>query len=87
MIQRPTRMRSEKTELLRVSFGTSTSMTSRAEDYQGHREDALQKAYPTGRKKSFTAQIIINHAQARDGEKIDNMQQALDRAAANGAVK
>uniref|UniRef100_UPI0025F6C8A3 sirohydrochlorin cobaltochelatase n=1 Tax=uncultured Gemmiger sp. TaxID=1623490 RepID=UPI0025F6C8A3 len=32
----------------------------------------------------FTAQIIINHVQARDGEKIDNMQQALDRAVANG---
>ena len=29
-------------------------------------------------------QIIINHVQARDGEKIDNMQQALDRAVANG---
>jgi len=29
-------------------------------------------------------QIIINHVQARDGEKIDNMQQAMDRAVANG---
>ena len=33
---------------------------------------------------SFNAQIIINHIQARDGEKIDNMEQALERAVANG---
>ncbi len=35
-------------------------------------------------RRAFTAQIIINHIQARDGEKIDNMEQALDRAVANG---
>ena len=35
-------------------------------------------------RRAFTAQIIINHVQARDGEKIDNMQQAMDRAVANG---
>ncbi|MDD3797470.1 MAG: sirohydrochlorin cobaltochelatase, partial [Lachnospiraceae bacterium] len=35
-------------------------------------------------RRAFTAQIIINHVQARDGEKIDNMDQALERAAANG---
>ena len=35
-------------------------------------------------RRAFTAQIIINHVQARDGEQIDNMQQALDRAVANG---
>ena len=35
-------------------------------------------------RRAFTAQIIINHVQARDGEAIDNMEQALDRAAANG---
>ena len=33
---------------------------------------------------SFTAQIIINHVQARDGEKIDNVDQALERAVDNG---
>ncbi len=42
-------------------------------------------AYPDWSvRRAFTAQIIINHVQARDGEKIDNMQQALDRAVANG---
>ena len=70
-------------ELLVVSFGTSFN-DSRAEDIKGI-EDALQEAYPDWAvRRAFTAQIIINHVQARDGEKIDNMQQALDRAAANG---
>ena len=36
------------------------------------------------RAADITAQIIINHVQARDGEKIDNMDQALERAVANG---
>ena len=48
-------------------------------------EDALQEAYPDWSvRRAFTAQIIINHVQARDGEKIDNVQQALDRAVENG---
>ena len=70
-------------ELLVVSFGTSFN-GSRAADIKGI-EDALQAAYPDWSvRRAFTAQIIINHVQARDGEKIDNMQQALDRAVANG---
>ena len=70
-------------ELLVVSFGTSFN-DSRAEDIKGI-EDALAEAYPDWSvRRAFTAQIIINHVQARDGEKIDNMQQALDRAVANG---
>ena len=70
-------------ELLVVSFGTSFN-DSRAEDVKGI-EDALAAAYPDWSvRRAFTAQIIINHVQARDGEAIDNMQQALDRAVANG---
>ncbi|MBU5434972.1 sirohydrochlorin cobaltochelatase [Pseudoflavonifractor sp. MSJ-37] len=70
-------------ELLVVSFGTSFN-DSRAADIKGI-EDALQAAYPDWSvRRAFTAQIIINHVQARDGEAIDNMQQALDRAVANG---
>ncbi len=70
-------------ELLVVSFGTSFN-NSRAADIKGI-EDALQAAYPDWSvRRAFTAQIIINHVQARDGEKIDNMEQALDRAVANG---
>ena len=70
-------------ELLVVSFGTSFN-DSRVKDIKGV-EDALQAAYPDWSvRRAFTAQIIINHVQARDGEKIDNMQQAMDRAVANG---
>ena len=70
-------------ELLVVSFGTSFN-DSRVADIKGI-EDALQEANPDWSvRRAFTAQIIINHLQARDGEKIDNMNQALDRAVANG---
>ena len=70
-------------ELLVVSFGTSYN-DSRVEDIKSI-EDALAEAYPDWSvRRAFTAQIIINHIQARDGEIIDNMQQALDRAVENG---
>ena len=70
-------------EILVVSFGTSFN-DSRAADIKGI-EDAIQAAYPDWSvRRAFTAQIIINHVQARDGEKIDNMEQALERAVANG---
>ena len=70
-------------ELLVVSFGTSFN-DSRAEDIGGI-EKALQEAYPDWSvRRAFTAQIIINHVLARDGERIDNVEQALERAAANG---
>lgn len=70
-------------EILVVSFGTSFN-NSRAADIKGI-EDALQAAYPDWSvRRAFTAQIIINHVQARDGEKIDNVNQALERAVNNG---
>ncbi|MGN1014635.1 MAG: sirohydrochlorin cobaltochelatase [Butyricicoccus sp.] len=70
-------------EILVASFGTSFN-DSRVSDIGGI-EKALQEAYPDWSvRRAFTAQIIINHIQARDGEKIDNMQQALERAVDNG---
>lgn len=70
-------------ELLVVSFGTSFN-DSRVSDIGGV-EKALQEANPDWSvRRAFTAQIIINHIQARDGEKIDNVEQALDRAVSNG---
>ncbi len=70
-------------ELLVVSFGTSFN-GSRVDDIKAI-EDALQAAFPDWSvRRAFTAQIIINHIQARDGEKIDNVEQALERAVANG---
>lgn len=69
-------------ELLVVSFGTSFN-DSRAEDIGGI-ETALQEAYPDWSvRRAFTSQIIINHIQARDGVKIDNVEQALQRAVEN----
>ena len=70
-------------ELLVVSFGTSFN-DSRVADIKGI-EDALQAANPDWSvRRAFTAQIIINHIQARDDEHIDNMDQALERAVNNG---
>ena len=70
-------------EILVVSFGTSFN-DSRATDIGGI-EKAVQAAYPDWSvRRAFTAQIIINHVQARDGEKIDNVDQALQRAVDNG---
>ncbi|MCR5507982.1 MAG: sirohydrochlorin cobaltochelatase [Lachnospiraceae bacterium] len=70
-------------EILVVSFGTSFN-DSRTEDIGGI-EKAVADANPEWAvRRAFTSQIIINHIQARDGEKIDNMDQALERAVENG---
>ena len=70
-------------EILVVSFGTSFN-DSRVDDIKGI-EDAIQAANPDWSvRRAFTAQIIINHVQARDGEFIDNVDQALERAVTNG---
>ena len=69
-------------EILVVSFGTSFN-DSRTNDIGGI-EKAIQKAFPTfSVRRAFTSQIIINHVQARDGVKIDNVDQALERAINN----
>lgn len=70
-------------EILVVSFGTSFN-DSRAKDIKGI-EDAIAAANPGWSvRRAFTAQIIINHVQARDEEFIDNVDQALQRAVDNG---
>ena len=70
-------------EILVVSFGTSYN-GSRVADIKGI-EDAIAAAFPDWAvRRAFTAQIIINHVQARDGEFIDNVDQALERAVENG---
>ncbi len=70
-------------EILVVSFGTSFN-DSRAKDIGGI-EKAIAAAYPDWSvRRAFTAQIIINHVQAREDAPIDNMEQALERAVANG---
>ena len=70
-------------ELLVVSFGTSFNDSRRLTI--GAIESALEKAFPEyAVRRGFTSQIIINHIAKRDGEIIDNMQEALDRAVDNG---
>ena len=73
-------------ELLVVSFGTSFN-DNRAATI-GAIEKALADAYPGySVRRAFTAQIIINHIQSRDGYRIDNVEQAMERAVANGVKK
>ena len=71
------------TELLVVSFGTSYNDSRR--ETIGAIEKAMQKAFPDyAVRRGFTSQIIIDHVKDRDGEVIDNVGEALDRAVANG---
>lgn len=71
------------TELLVVSFGTSYNDNRR--ETIGAIEKAMQKAFPDyAVRRGFTSQIIIDHVNKRDGEKIDNVTEALDRAVDNG---
>ena len=70
-------------EILVVSFGTSFN-DSRAQDIGGV-EKAIAAAFPDWSvRRAFTSQIIMNHVLARDGEEIDNVEQALERAVSNG---
>ncbi|MCI8878781.1 MAG: hypothetical protein HFF78_07395, partial [Oscillospiraceae bacterium] len=70
-------------ELLVVSFGTSFN-DSRVATI-GAVEEAMEKAFPDySVRRGFTANIIIEHIQRRDGEVIDDVDEALDRAKANG---
>lgn len=72
-----------ETELLVVSFGTSFNDNRRLTI--GAIEEAMEKAFSDySVRRGFTAQIVIDHIQRRDGEVIDNMTQALDRAVDNG---
>lgn len=72
-----------ETELLVVSFGTSFNDNRRLTI--GAIEEAMEQAFPDWSvRRGFTAQIVIDHIQRRDGEVIDNVGQALDRAVDNG---
>ena len=69
-------------ELLVVSFGTSFNDSRRLTI--GAAEEALEKAWPDySVRRAFTSQIIIDHVKKRDGEVIDNLEEALDRAVNN----
>ncbi|MBR1863956.1 MAG: sirohydrochlorin cobaltochelatase [Ruminococcus sp.] len=70
-------------ELLVVSFGTSFNDSRRLTI--GAIEDALEGAFPEySVRRGFTANIIIDHVNRRDGILIDDVDVALDRAVDNG---
>ena len=70
-------------ELLVASFGTSFNDNRRLTI--GAIENAMEKAFQDySVRRGFTAQIIIDHVERRDGIHIDNMDEALDRAINNG---
>ena len=70
-------------ELLVVSFGTSFNDSRRLTI--GAIEKDLQQAFPDySVRRAFTSQIIIDHVKKRDGEVIDNVSEALNRAMDNG---
>lgn len=70
-------------ELLVVSFGTSFNDSRRLTI--GAIEGALDDAFPDyDVRRGFTANIIIDHVQSRDGILIDDVDAALNRAVDNG---
>ncbi len=72
-----------ETAILVVSFGTSYNESRDATI--GATEQAIQAAFPQYEvRRAFTSQIIIDKLAERDGLEIDNVTQALDRAAADG---
>lgn len=73
-------------ELLVVSFGTSFNDSRRLTI--GGIEGAIEEAFPEWSvRRAFTSQIIIDHVARRDGEQIDNVEDALNRAADNGVKR
>lgn len=70
-------------ELLVLSFGTSFNDSRRLTI--GAIENDLETAFPDySVRRGFTANIVIDHVNRRDGEKIDDIGESLDRAVANG---
>lgn len=72
-----------ESELLVISFGTSFNDSRRLTI--GAIENDLEAAFPDfSVRRGFTANIVIDHVERRDGIHIDDINEALDRAANNG---
>ena len=70
-------------ELLVLSFGTSYNDSRRLTI--GAIEQALEDAFPDySVRRGFTANIVIDHVERRDGIHIDDINESLDRAVDNG---
>ncbi|GMO33054.1 MAG: sirohydrochlorin cobaltochelatase [Termitinemataceae bacterium] len=78
-----TRASNSKPVILVVSFGTSFN-GSRTKTI-GAIENAIAAAYPQYEvRRAFTSQIIVDHIEQRDGEKIDNIESAMTRLQKDG---
>lgn len=75
----------EKNVILVVSFGTSYNDSR--DITIGAIENAIAAAFPDYEvRRAFTSQIIIDKLKERDGLEIDNVEEALDRAVADGVT-
>lgn len=75
----------EKKVILVVSFGTSYNDSR--DITIGAIEGAIAEAFPDYEvRRAFTSQIIIDKLKERDGLEIDNVEEALDRAVADGVT-
>lgn len=73
----------EKNAILVVSFGTSYNDSR--DITIGAIEEAIAESFPEYEvRRAFTSQIIIDKLKERDGLEIDNVEEALDRAVADG---
>ena len=73
----------QKPVMLAVSFGTSYNET-RALTIDAIEEN-LQASYPEYEvRRAFTAQIVIDILEERDGHEIDNIEEAMERLVADG---
>lgn len=73
----------ENTTILVVSFGTSYN--ENRDLTIGAIEESIKKAFPDYEvRRAFTSQMIIDKLKERDGLEIDNVEEALDRAVADG---
>jgi sirohydrochlorin cobaltochelatase len=72
-----------KPVVLVVSFGTS--FNDSREQTIGAIEKAIAAAYPAyEQRRAFTSQIIIDRVYERDGEKIDNLADAMEKLKRDG---
>lgn len=71
-----------ESELLILSYGTSYNDSRRLAI--GAVEQAMEEAFPDWSvRRGFTSKTVIRHVEKRDGVRMDNIDQALSRAANN----
>ena len=74
-----------KTALLVVSFGTTSEESRRLNI--GAVEQAIEDACGLSVRRAFTSQMIINIIAKREGVRIDNVREALERAVSDGVKR